>query len=71
MTREQEYNAAYARARAGEACAAVVGVEVSGVGIPASIKDKAAYRDEVKITVNYLNWRAAAYDSDAESLRPT
>jgi hypothetical protein len=70
MTREQQYNAAYARARAAEACAAVVGVEVQGVGIPYSIKDKVAYRDEVKMIVNDLNWRAAAYDSDAETLQP-
>ena len=71
MTREQQYNAAYARARAGEDCAAVVGVEIQGVGIPHSIKDKAAYRDEVKMILSDLNWRASDYDSDAESLRPT
>jgi hypothetical protein len=69
MTREQKYNAAYARAMAGEACAAAVGVEVSGVGIPTSIKDKAAYRDEVKMILSDLNGRAMDYDSDAESLR--
>jgi hypothetical protein len=71
MTREQQHNAAYARARAGEDCAAVVGVEVLGVGIPASIKDKEAYRNEVKMILDDLYWRARDYDDDAESLRPT
>lgn len=71
MTREQQYNAAYARARAGEDCAAVVGVEILGVGIPARVKDVEAYRDEVKSICRHMNQRAVDLDSDAESLRPT
>ena len=71
MTREQRYDAACARARASEDCAAVVGVEILGVGIPASIKDKEAYRDAVKMIVNDLNWWAGDYDSEAKLLRPT
>ena len=71
MTLQQQYNAAYARARANEACAAVVGVEILSVGIPASIKDKDAYRDEIRMIANDLNDRVTDHDWQAEILRPT
>jgi hypothetical protein len=71
MTREQEYNAAYAKAMAAADCASDVRITIAiGRGIPEGVKDAQAYRDEVKRISDYLTLEAEVADDDAEILRP-
>jgi hypothetical protein len=70
MTREQEYDVAYAKSMAAADCASVVSVEVLGLCVPAGIKDKEAYRNEVVWIADDLTQRAIQADFDAEILRP-
>ena len=69
MTREQEYNAAFAKAVAAADCASSVRMTVA-IGIPEGVKDAQAYRDEVKRIGDYLTLEADVADDDAEILRP-
>ena len=69
MTREQEYNAAFAKAIAAADCASSVRMTVA-IGIPEGVKDAQAYRDEVKRIGDHLTLDAEVADDDAEILRP-
>lgn len=66
MTREQEYNAAYAKAMAAADCASSVrNAPLFGT----NIKDAQAYRDEVKRISDDLTWDAEDAAGAAEILR--
>jgi hypothetical protein len=57
MTREQEYDVAYAKAVAAADCASSVRM-TAVIGIPEGVKNVQAYRDEVKAISDNLTWDA-------------
>jgi hypothetical protein len=70
MTREQEYDVAYAKAVAAADCASSVRMTVA-IGIPEGVKNVQAYRDEVKRIGDDLTWDAQDAQIAANILYPT